>query len=114
MHAGRVRFPGLYTVRKYYLIGDLLTDLSNVVAYPCWHLFQGFAPWTCWQPHTLAPTPQCTAARTMSAHFSPIMIDGALVLPATMEGMIEASATGRGPIPWSRRWGATTGLNSRT
>ena len=26
----------------------------------------------------------------MSAHFSPIMMAGALVLPATMDGMIEA------------------------
>jgi hypothetical protein len=32
---------------------------------------------------------------TMSAAFSPIMIDGALVLPDVSVGMIEASATRR-------------------
>jgi hypothetical protein len=38
-------------------------------------------------------------ARTMSEHFSPIMIEGALVLPATIDGMIEASATRRPSMP---------------
>ncbi len=37
------------------------------------------------------------AASTISAHFSPIMMQGALVLPLVSVGMIEASATRR---PW--------------
>jgi len=36
---------------------------------------------------------QVAAFNTMSAAFSPIMIDGALVLPDVSVGMIEASAT---------------------
>jgi hypothetical protein len=39
------------------------------------------------------------ASRTIAAHFSPIMIEGALVLPATIEGMTEASATRRPSMP---------------
>ena len=39
------------------------------------------------------------AASTISAHFSPIMMHGALVLPLISVGMIEASATRRPWIP---------------
>jgi hypothetical protein len=44
----------------------------------------------------------------MSAHFSPIMIEGALVLPATMLGMIEASATRSRSTPYTRNCGSGT------
>jgi len=39
----------------------------------------------------------------MAAHFSPIMIEGALVLPAMILGMIEASEPGDGP-PMCGAW----------
>ena len=42
------------------------------------------------------------ASKAMRAAFSPIMIDGALVLPDVKVGMIEASATRRPAIPWTR------------
>ena len=47
---------------------------------------------------------QIAAFSTMSAAFSPIMIDGALVLPDVSLGMIEASATRRPAMPWTRSW----------
>jgi len=42
---------------------------------------------------------QGTVFSSMSAAFSPIMIDGALVLPDVSVGMIEASATRRPAMP---------------
>ena len=45
---------------------------------------------------------QVAAYSTMSAAFSPIMIDGALVLPDVSVGMIEASAMRRPVMPWTR------------
>jgi hypothetical protein len=42
------------------------------------------------------------ASKAMRAAFSPIMIDGAFVLPDVKVGMIEASATRRPAIPWTR------------
>src|SRR5882762_2407330 len=45
----------------------------------------------------------------MSAAFSPIMIDGALVLPDVSVGMIEASASRRPAMPRTRSWASTTG-----
>ena len=42
------------------------------------------------------------ASRAIRAAFSPIMIEGALVLPDVKVGMIEASATRRPAIPWTR------------
>ncbi len=45
---------------------------------------------------------QVAAYSTMSAAFSPIMIDGALVLPDVSVGMIEASAMRRPAMPWTR------------
>jgi len=41
----------------------------------------------------------------MAAHFSPIMIEGAFVLPAMMQGMTEASATRSPEIPFTRMRG---------
>src|SRR5271156_1062223 len=48
----------------------------------------------------------------MSAAFSPIMIDGALVLLDVSVGMIDASATRRLAIPWTRSWASTTAIGS--
>jgi len=49
---------------------------------------------------------------TMFAAFSPIMIDGELVLPDVNVGMIEASATRRPAMPWTRSWASTTAIGS--
>ncbi len=48
------------------------------------------------------------SSRTIAAHFSPIMIEGALVLPPTTCGMIEASATRRPLMPSTHNRGSTT------
>jgi len=44
--------------------------------------------------------------------FSPIMIDGALVLPEVSVGMIDASATRRLSMPHTRNWSSTTAIGS--
>src|SRR6202012_1565694 len=51
-----------------------------------------------------------TSPRTRSAHFSPIMIVAALVLPETSVGITDASAMRRPAIPWTRRSGPTTAI----
>ena len=48
------------------------------------------------------------ASRTISAHFSPIIIHGMLVLPETIIGMIEASATRKPCIPRTCKRSSTT------
>jgi hypothetical protein len=50
----------------------------------------------------------CSAAITKSAHLSPIMMLGALVLPLTSLGMMLASATQRPSSPFSLSVGSTT------
>ena len=47
-----------------------------------------------------------------SAHFSPIMMEGALVLPLEITGMIEASATLRPSMPWTFSFASTTAMGS--
>ncbi len=49
---------------------------------------------------------------TSSAAFSPIMIDGAFVLPPVIDGMIEASATRSPSMPRTLRSGPTTARSS--
>ena len=48
----------------------------------------------------------------MLEHFSPIMIDGALVLPDVSVGMIEASATRNPWMPRTRNLSSTTAIGS--
>ena len=50
--------------------------------------------------------------RIMSAAFSPIMAEGACVLPLTRSGMIEASATRNPSTPRTRNVGSTTERSS--
>ena len=50
--------------------------------------------------------------RIMRDAFSPIMIDGALVLPEVSVGMIDASATRSPCIPCTRSWSSTTAIGS--
>jgi hypothetical protein len=53
-----------------------------------------------------------SAARRRSAAFSPMSIVAACVLPPTMSGMIDASATRRPSIPRTRSSGSTTASSS--
>lgn len=52
------------------------------------------------------------ADRIMSAHFSPIMMDGAFVLAFTIDGMIDASATRSPEMPCTLRAASTTDISS--
>jgi hypothetical protein len=49
-------------------------------------------------------------ASIIRAAFSPIMIDGAFVLPEVSVGMIEASATRSPARPRTRSWSSTTAI----
>src|SRR4051812_15424127 len=51
-------------------------------------------------------------ARMIAAPFSPIMIEGAWVLPLIRVGMIEASMTRRPSRPRTRSWVSTTAISS--
>ena len=53
-----------------------------------------------------------SAARRRSAAFSPMSIVAACVLPPTMSGMIDASATRRPSMPRTRSSGSTTASSS--
>ena len=55
---------------------------------------------------------QAAEARIIRDAFSPIMIDGALVLPEVRLGMIDASATRRPSMPRTRNWSSTTAIGS--
>lgn len=48
------------------------------------------------------PYAEAAVARTISAHFSPIMMEGALVFPDVKVGMMEASATRNPVMPCTR------------
>ena len=56
--------------------------------------------------------PHAAASSTMSDAFSPIMIEGALVLPEVSVGMIEASATRSPEMPITRSFSSTTACGS--
>ena len=62
--------------------------------------------------HAGLPSPYAAAASIIRDAFSPIMIDGALVLPEVSVGMIEASATRSPSIPWTRSSLSTTAIGS--
>ena len=47
-----------------------------------------------------------------SAAFSPIMMAGALVLPLTITGMTDASATRSPAMPWTMSRASTTAIGS--
>ena len=55
---------------------------------------------------------QAASARIKSETRSPIMMQGALVLPDTITGMMEASATRKFPTPWTRNRSSTTAIGS--
>ena len=57
-------------------------------------------------------TPYTRSSITIRAAFSPIMIEGALVLPDVSVGMIDASAMRRPEMPWTRRRSSTTASGS--
>ena len=50
--------------------------------------------------------------RTKSDNFSPIMIEGAFVLPEVMLGMIDASATRKFDTPFTHSLSSTTDILS--
>src|SRR5207248_4514776 len=74
-------------------------------------LHAGWPARGCRGPKT-AKDGQIAAFSTVSPAFSPIIIDGALVLPDVSVGMIEASAIRRPAIPWTRSWASTTAIGS--
>lgn len=91
-----------------------------------WKWLRGAGPaphrWSCRTPiileirgtrHLMPSAPASQAfCSIMAAHFSPIIVQTALVLPEVIIGMIEPSAILSLPIPRTRRCGSTTAMAS--
>jgi hypothetical protein len=63
-----------------------------------------------WQGNRCNRQGRLESCKIMSLAFSPIMMVGAFVLPETIAGITEASATRSPAMPWTRRRSSTTAI----